>query len=49
VVESEVAAMTPQQYAAFTATRPELARELLFALGRILAVRLRRTTAKVMG
>ena len=29
--------------------RPELARELLFALGRILAIRLRRTTAKVMG
>jgi CRP/FNR family transcriptional regulator, cyclic AMP receptor protein len=48
VVESEVAAMTPQRYAAFTAARPELARELLFALGRILAVRLRRTTAKVM-
>ena len=48
VVDSEVAAMSPQRYAAFAAARPELARELLFALGRILAVRLRRTTAKVM-
>jgi CRP-like cAMP-binding protein len=49
VVESEVAAMTPEQYAAFAARNPTLARELLFALGRILAIRLRRTTAKVMG
>ena len=49
VVDSEVAAMSPQRYAAFAAARPELARELLFSLGRILAVRLRRTTAKVMG
>ena len=49
VVESEVAAMTPEQYAAFTAANPGLARDLLFALGRILAIRLRRTTAKVMG
>ena len=49
VDECEVAAMTPEQYAAFAAARPGLARELLFALGRILAIRLRRTTAKVMG
>jgi CRP/FNR family transcriptional regulator, cyclic AMP receptor protein len=49
VVDSEVAAMTPEQYAAFAAANPGLARELLFALGRILAIRLRRTTAKVMG
>jgi CRP-like cAMP-binding protein len=49
VVASEVAAMTPEQYAAFAAANPEPARELLFALGRILAIRLRRTTAKVMG
>jgi CRP/FNR family cyclic AMP-dependent transcriptional regulator len=47
VDECEVAAMTPEQYAAFEAARPGLARELLFALGKILAVRLRRTTAKV--
>jgi CRP/FNR family cyclic AMP-dependent transcriptional regulator len=49
VDECEVAAMTPDQYAAFAAARPGLARELLFALGRILAIRLRRTTARVMG
>jgi CRP/FNR family transcriptional regulator, cyclic AMP receptor protein len=49
VDECEVAAMTPEQYTAFAAARPELARELLFALGCILAIRLRRTTAKVMG
>ncbi len=49
VVDSEVAAMTPEQYAAFAAANPGLVRELLFALGRILAIRLRRTTAKVMG
>jgi CRP-like cAMP-binding protein len=47
VDECEVAAMTPEQYAAFEAARPGLARELLFALGKILAVRLRWTTAKV--
>jgi hypothetical protein len=49
VDDSEVAAMTPEQYTAFTAANPGLAREFLFALGRILAIRLRRTTAKVMG
>jgi CRP/FNR family transcriptional regulator, cyclic AMP receptor protein len=49
VVESEVAAMTPEQYGTFAIEKPGLARELLFALGRILAIRLRRTTAKVMG
>jgi CRP-like cAMP-binding protein len=49
VAPSEVAAMSPEHYADFAAAHPELARELLFALGRVLAVRLRRTTAKVMG
>ena len=47
--DCDVAAMTPDQYAAFEASSPGLARELLFALGRILAIRLRRTTAKVAG
>jgi CRP/FNR family transcriptional regulator, cyclic AMP receptor protein len=47
VDDCEVAAMTPEQYAAFETARPGLARELLFALGKILAIRLRRTTAKV--
>ena len=48
VEDSEVAAMTPDQYAAFEQISPALARELIFALGRILAIRLRRTTAKVV-
>jgi CRP/FNR family cyclic AMP-dependent transcriptional regulator len=48
VDDCEVAAMTPDQYAAFEESSPALARELLFALGRILAIRLRRTTAKVV-
>jgi CRP-like cAMP-binding protein len=48
VEDCEVAAMTPDQYAAFEQTSPALARELIFALGRILAIRLRRTTAKVV-
>lgn len=49
VDDCEVAAMTPDQYAAFEESSPALARELLFALGRILAIRLRRTTARVVG
>jgi CRP/FNR family cyclic AMP-dependent transcriptional regulator len=44
----EVAAMAPDQYAAFEQSSPALARALLFALGRILAIRLRRTTAKLV-
>lgn len=47
--DCEVAAMTPEQYGAFEEANPGLAREFLFALGRVLAVRLRRTTAKVRG
>jgi CRP-like cAMP-binding protein len=49
VNDCEVAALTPEQYGAFEARHPDRARELLFALGRILAIRLRRTTAKVLG
>jgi len=49
VDDCEVAAMTPDQYAAFEESSPALARQLLFALGRILAIRLRRTNAKVVG
>lgn len=48
VDDCDVAAMTPDQYAAFEKSSPTLARKLLFALGRILAIRLRRTTAKVV-
>jgi CRP-like cAMP-binding protein len=49
VAPCEVAAMSPAQYAAFELASPELARTLLFALGRILATRLRRTTARLAG
>ena len=42
-----VAAMTPDQFTGFDANHPALARGLLFALGRILAIRLRNTTAMV--
>ena len=49
VEDCEVAAMTLAQYAAFEKSSPACARDLLFALGRILAMRLRRTTAKVLG
>jgi CRP/FNR family transcriptional regulator, cyclic AMP receptor protein len=49
VTPCEVAAMSPDQYAAFELASPALARALLFALGRILATRLRRTTAKLAG
>lgn len=48
VRDCEVAAMTPQQYRAMEEANPARARELLFALGRTLAIRLRRTTAKVI-
>jgi CRP/FNR family transcriptional regulator, cyclic AMP receptor protein len=44
----EVAAITPDQYAAFERSNLALARELIFALGRILALRLRRTNAKAV-
>ena len=49
VVDCEVAAMTPDQYTAFEQSSPALGRELLFALGRILAIRLRNTTPRVVG
>jgi CRP-like cAMP-binding protein len=49
VAPCEVAAMSPDQYAAFELASPGLARTLLFALGRILATRLRRTTARLAG
>lgn len=49
VDDCEVAAMSPEQFAALEESHPALARELLFALGCILAIRLRRTTEKVLG
>jgi CRP/FNR family transcriptional regulator, cyclic AMP receptor protein len=45
----EVAAMSPDQYAAIELASPGLAHTLLFALARILATRLRRTNAKLVG
>ena len=45
----DVAATSPDQYAAFEMASPGLARSLLFALGRVLATRLRRTTARLAG
>jgi len=48
VGDCEVAALSPEQYKALEVANPALARELLFALGRTLAMRLRRTTAKVV-
>lgn len=49
VTDCEVAAMSPDQYSAFEQSHAELARHLLFAMGRILALRLRRTNARVTG
>jgi CRP/FNR family transcriptional regulator, cyclic AMP receptor protein len=49
VTPCEVAAMSPDQYAAFELASPGLAHTLLFALGRILATRLRRTNARLVG
>jgi CRP-like cAMP-binding protein len=49
VNDCEVAAMTPEQYRAFEEAKPALARDLLFALGQVLATRLRRTTARIVG
>jgi CRP/FNR family cyclic AMP-dependent transcriptional regulator len=44
----EVAAMTSDQFREFGKTNPDLARELVFALGRILATRLRQTNARLV-
>jgi CRP/FNR family transcriptional regulator, cyclic AMP receptor protein len=46
VTPCEVAAMSPDHYAAFASANPGLVRAFLFALGRIVATRLRRTTAR---
>lgn len=47
VRECDVAAMSPDQYAAFETNNPALAYDLLFALGRVLAFRLRQTNTRV--
>jgi CRP/FNR family transcriptional regulator, cyclic AMP receptor protein len=45
--DCDVAAMTHDQYSAFEKASPTLARDLVFALGRVLAIRLRRTNARI--
>jgi CRP/FNR family cyclic AMP-dependent transcriptional regulator len=49
VDDCEVAAMSPDQFAALEQSHPDQARALLFALGRLIASRLRRTTEKAFG
>jgi CRP-like cAMP-binding protein len=49
VDECQIAAMGPDQFSAFEKANPKLARDLLFALGRILATRLRKTNARLVG
>lgn len=48
VGDCTVATLTPEQFTAFADANPGLGRDLLLALGRILALRLRRTTAKTL-
>ena len=45
--DCDVAAMTYDQYSAFEKASPTLARDVVFALGRILAIRMRRTNARI--
>jgi CRP/FNR family cyclic AMP-dependent transcriptional regulator len=49
VRDCAIATLTPEQFMAFADANPGLGRDLLMALGRILAIRLRRTTAKTLG
>jgi CRP-like cAMP-binding protein len=49
LADCDVAAMTHDQYSLFEEASPALARDLVFALGRILAVRLRKTNARIAG
>ena len=44
---SDVRALDLTHYASFERDHPKLARDLLFALGRVLAIRLRQTTARL--
>ena len=47
VTEGELLCMTFERFAAFAGSEPALARDFLFALGRILSLRLRQTTVRV--
>ena len=49
VTDCAVAAMAPDQFAAFEQSHPDRVRDLLFAMGRVLALRLRRANTRVVG
>jgi CRP/FNR family cyclic AMP-dependent transcriptional regulator len=49
VGDSVLAAITPEQFAAFAKENPGPGYDFLFALGRILSLRLERTTAQAFG
>lgn len=47
VTDGELLCLTPDQFQRLAEREPALARDLLFALGRVLSLRLRNTTARV--
>ena len=47
VTDGELLCLTAEQFHALSAQEPRLARDLLFALGRILSLRLRNTTVRI--
>jgi CRP/FNR family cyclic AMP-dependent transcriptional regulator len=47
VSDGELLCLTPEKYHQLAAAEPKLVRDLLFALGRILSLRLRHTTGRV--
>jgi CRP-like cAMP-binding protein len=47
VTEGELLCLTLEQFELFSAREPGLARDLLFALGRVLSLRLRNTTVRI--
>lgn len=49
LADSDVAAITFEQFTKFESGHPKLARDLLFALGQVLAARLRSTNAQLDG
>ena len=49
IEDSLVAAITLERFTAFESRHPKLGRDLLFALGRVLAARMRRTESRLDG
>lgn len=47
VTDGELLCLTPERFGQFSASEPALARDLLFALARVLSLRLRHTTFRV--